>query len=72
LLHQAGGVTDTRDVVALRFDRKIVQVDAAKNDSGFSGRGGQGNVAKDTGVQADSLGARGRCDGCLKHAGYLF
>jgi len=41
---QAGGVTHASDVVALRLDRKIVQIHAAENDAGFSRGRHQTNV----------------------------
>jgi len=39
LLHEAGGVADASDVVAVGFDRKIVQIHAAENDAGIRGSG---------------------------------
>ena len=67
LFHQAGGVADARDVVALRFDRKIVEVDAAKNDAGVGGSGSQTDVAVDSGVESHTLGGRRAQNGGLKH-----
>src|SRR5260370_29137 len=34
LFHEARGIADASDVVPLRFDREIVQVNAAKHDTG--------------------------------------
>src|SRR5260370_12729176 len=39
LFHEARGIADASDVVPLRFDREIVQVNAAKHDTGIGGGG---------------------------------
>jgi hypothetical protein len=67
VLHQAGGVAHARDVVALRFYREIIEVDAAKDDAGVGGGWDQADVPVDPGVQANAFcGSRLR-DGCLEH-----
>jgi len=39
LFHEARGVTHARDVLALRFNVEIFEVQAAKNDAGSAGAG---------------------------------
>ncbi len=56
LLHETGGITDASDVVPLRLDWEIVQINAAKNDARFGRRGYQTDVTVDTCVEAHTLG----------------
>jgi hypothetical protein len=67
MLHQAGGIAHTRDVMALRFDREIIEVDAAKHDAGIRGSGYQANVAVDAGVETYALGRSWICNSRLEH-----
>ena len=67
MLHQAGGIAHTRDVMALRFNREIVQVDAAKHNAGIRGSGYQANVAVDAGVEAYAFGGSWICNSRLEH-----
>lgn len=55
LLHEAGGVADASDVVAVGFDGKVVEIDAAENDAGVGGSWEKTNVGVDAGVEADPL-----------------
>jgi hypothetical protein len=48
LLHEAGGVADARDIVAMGFDGKIVEVDAAEDDAGIRGSGLKTELGVDT------------------------
>src|SRR5207248_6235776 len=67
LLHEAGGIADASDVMALRFDMKIVQVNAAKHDACFRRRGYQMDVAVHSRVEAHTLGEGFSCDSSLEH-----
>src|SRR5450432_3058014 len=67
LLHQAGRVADARDVVALRFDWKIVEVNAPKNDAGIRGSSVQPDVAEHSGVKPHTFSSGRAKNGGLKH-----
>jgi len=67
LFHEAGGVTHARYVVALRFDGKVIEVHAAKNDAGFGRRGDKPNVAVDTSMESHAFGDSRPGDGSLEH-----
>lgn len=56
MLHQAGGVTHTRDVVALRFNREIVEVDTTKHNAGIGGRWYQADMSVHAGMKAHAFG----------------
>src|SRR5580692_7703060 len=55
LLHQAGGVADSRNVVALSFNGKIVEVRAAKDDARVSRRRKEANMSEDSGVKTHTF-----------------
>jgi hypothetical protein len=67
LLHEAGGVADASDIVAVGFDGEIVEIDAAKNDTGIRGSGLKTELGMDTGVEANAFGFHGTMDGGLEH-----
>ena len=67
MFHQASGIAHARDVVALRFDREIVEVDATEHDAGVRGSGYQANVAVDAGVEAYAFGGSWICNSRLEH-----
>jgi hypothetical protein len=67
LLHEAGGVADASDVVAVGFDREVVEVDAAEDDAGVRGSGEKTKVCVDTGVETHTLGFDRPIDCGLKH-----
>ena len=71
LPHQAGGVTDARDVLAVRLDRKVVEVNAAKHDTGVWRSGEEAEVCVDPGMETYPLGFNGTADGALEHMEYL-
>jgi hypothetical protein len=50
LLHEAGGVADAGNVMAVGFDGEIVEVDAAKNDPGIRGSGLKTEFSVNAGV----------------------
>src|SRR6266849_4436110 len=68
LLHEAGGITYARDIVALRLDGKVIEVHAAKNDAGFGWRRDKTNVAIDASVESYACGNSRARDGSLKHS----
>jgi len=55
LFHQAGGVADARDVLALGFDGEIVEIDAAEDDAGVRGCGNQADLAMHAGMQSHAV-----------------
>jgi hypothetical protein len=67
LLHEAGGVADAGDIVAVGFDREIVEVDAPENDAGVGRSGLKAEFCVNTGVEAHTSGFHGAMDGRLKH-----
>jgi hypothetical protein len=67
LLHKAGGVTDVGDVVAVGFDRKIVQVNATENDARIRWSWLKAKLGVDAGMEAHTSGLYGAVDGGLKH-----
>jgi hypothetical protein len=56
LLHEAGGVADAGDVVAMGFDGEIVEVDAAENNTGIRGSRLKAELGVDAGVETHTLG----------------
>jgi hypothetical protein len=56
LLHEAGGVADAGDVVAMGFDGEIVEVDAAENNAGIRGSRLKAELGVDAGVETHTLG----------------
>jgi hypothetical protein len=56
LLHQAGSITNSSDVVPLGLYGEVVEVDASEYDACFGRRGNQMNVSIDTSVNAHTLG----------------
>jgi hypothetical protein len=71
LLHEAGGVADAGDVVAVSFDVEIVEVDAAEDDAGIRGSGLKTEFGVNAGMETDALGFYGAVDGGLKHGRLL-
>jgi hypothetical protein len=67
LLHEAGGVADAGDVVAVRFDWEIVEVDAAKDYAGIRGSGEKTEVGVNTRVKTHTLGLDRPMNGGLEH-----
>jgi hypothetical protein len=67
LLHEAGGVADTSDVVAVGLNRKIVEVHPAKNDAGVGRSGEKAKVSVNAGVETHTLGFNRAMDSGLKH-----
>jgi hypothetical protein len=67
LLHKASGVAYAGNVVAVGFDGKIVEVDAAKDDAGIGWSGLEAKLGMNAGVEADTFGCHGAMDGGLKH-----
>jgi len=67
LLHEAGGVADASDVVAVGFDREIVEIDAAEDDAGIRGSGEQTELRVDTRVKAHTLSFDCALNCGLKH-----
>src|SRR5579864_9767894 len=62
IFHQAGGVTDARDVAAVGLNFKIVEVNAAKHDACVWRRRNEANVRTDGGMKADAFGFDGTQD----------
>src|SRR5258707_9651690 len=67
VFHQASGITHARDVVALRFDCEIVEIDATEHDAGIRRTGYQANLALDAGVEAYAFGGSWICNSRLEH-----
>src|SRR5260370_21787892 len=67
LFHEARGVSDASDVVPLRFDLEIVQVNAAEHDAGIGWGRYQADMPVHAGVEAHTLGKRLTSNGCLEH-----
>ena len=53
--------------MALGFDREILQIDPAKNDTGIGGRRDQSNVSKYAGMKTHTFSGRRSDYGGLKH-----
>src|SRR5215472_12582777 len=68
LFHEAGGVADAGDVVALSFNREVVQVQAPENDAGFRRCRYKAYKALYASVEAHTFqtGFSGYC--CLEHS----
>lgn len=67
LLHKAGGVADASNVVAVGFDGKIVEVNAAENDTGVRRSREKPELSVDTGVEPHTLCFHRPMDGRLEH-----
>jgi len=67
LLHKAGGIANTSDVVAMGFDGEVVKINAAENDAGIRRSGEETKVRVDTGVETHTLGFDCAVDCGLKH-----
>src|SRR3954447_5174423 len=64
LLHQAGGVAHARNISTGGFDLKIVEINAAKDDTRSRGRGQHAHFHSSAAVQADAF-ASDFCPDCL-------
>jgi hypothetical protein len=71
LFHEAGGIADAGDVVAVGFDGEIVEVDAAEDDAGIRGSGLKAKSGVNAGMETDALGLDRTMDGGLEHIPYL-
>jgi hypothetical protein len=67
LLHEAGGVADAGDVVAMGFDGEIVEVDAAENNAGIRGSRLKAELGVDAGVETHTLGFYRLLNSGLEH-----
>jgi hypothetical protein len=67
LLHEAGGVTNASDVVAMGFDGEVVKINAAENDAGIRRSGEETKVCVYTGVETHTQGLDCAMDCGLKH-----
>jgi hypothetical protein len=67
LLHQARCIADTRNVMALRLDVKIVEICSAKNNASTSRGWREADVAIDTCVKAHTLSGSLTRNRGLKH-----
>ena len=67
LLHKAGCIADASDVVAVGFDREIVEIHAAENDAGVGGSGLKAKLRVNAGVETHTFGFNRAVDGRLKH-----
>ena len=67
LLHEAGGVADASDVVAVGLDGKIVQVNAAEDDAGVWGSGLKAELGVDAGVETHTFSFYGPIYRRLEH-----
>src|SRR5215813_5107498 len=55
LLHQACGIADTSDVLSASLNCEIVEVRTPENDSRIGGSGDEAHMAKNSGVQTNTL-----------------
>ena len=67
LLHEAGGIADASDVVAMGFDREVVKINAAENNAGIRGSGEETEVRVNTRVKTHTLSFDCAMDCGLKH-----
>jgi hypothetical protein len=67
LFHEAGGVTDAGDVVAVGFNGEIVEVDTAEDDAGIGGSGLKADFGVGARVETDALRFDQTMDSGLKH-----
>jgi hypothetical protein len=67
LLHEAGGIADASDIVAVGFDREVVEVNAAENDAGVWRSGLETELGVDAGVETHTLGFYRTMNCGLKH-----
>jgi hypothetical protein len=67
LLHEAGGVADASNVVAVGFNGEVVEVNAAKNDAGVRRRRLKTKLRVDAGVETHTLGFYWPMNCGLKH-----
>ena len=65
LLHQAGGVTDARNIAAMSLDFEIVEIRAAEDNARVGWRGDQPEVAGNCRVKTNSDRFDGALDGRL-------
>ncbi len=67
LLHEAGGIANASDVVAMGFDGEVVKINAAENDAGIRRSGEETKVCVYTGVETHTLSFDCAVDCGLKH-----
>jgi hypothetical protein len=67
LFHEASGVTDPGDVVAVSFDGKVVEVYAAEDDAGVWRRGLKAELGMNTRVKTHTLGLDRPLNSGLEH-----
>jgi hypothetical protein len=67
LLHEAGGVADASDIVAMGFDGEIIEVDTTEDNSGVRRSGLKPELRVDARVEAHTFDFHGAMDGGLKH-----
>jgi hypothetical protein len=67
LPHQAGGVADAGNIVAMSLNRKIVKIHTAKDDTTVRRGGEETQVGIDSGVKANAFDFHWAVDGALKH-----
>jgi hypothetical protein len=68
LFHEAGGVADASNVVAVGFDGEVVEVNAAENDPSVWRSGLKPELGVDAGVETHTLGFHGTMNCGLKHS----
>lgn len=67
LLHEAGGIADAGDVVAVGFNREIVEVNAAEDDASVGRSGLKAEFRVNAGVKTHTLDFYGAIYRGLKH-----
>jgi hypothetical protein len=67
LLHKAGGIADTGNIVAVGFDWEIIEINAAEDDAGIRWSGQQTEVRVNTRVKTHTLSFGCAVDCGLKH-----
>lgn len=67
LLHEAGGVADTGDVVAMGFNGEIVEVNAAEDDTRIGRSGLEAELGVNASVETHTLGFYRAIYSGLKH-----
>ena len=72
LLHEAGGIADAGDVVAVSLNVEIVEVDAAEDDASIRRSGLQPKFGVNAGMKTDALSFYRAMDGGLKHVARLY
>jgi hypothetical protein len=68
LLHEAGGVTNASDVVAVGFDGKVIEVNTAEDDPSVWRSWLKAELRMDAGVETHTLGFHGTMNCGLKHS----